>query len=593
MLGAGGLTLALALVAPAPWTPASGLGAVVLAGAAYVLERRGIVLRWRGQRILSTFSEAFVLAGLVLLPPLAVPFAAGASRLVQSIACRRPAVKILFNVAQLTFAGALAALVMLALVAGGLPLLLAATAGAASYSVATESTISLLFARLEGASAWRVYRERLALGHAYSLSMGLGLGLCALALWRVHPVALVALVPVVLALTRYARLQTLADREGALHERLASEQAALIGCRDHATIARHVLAAATDVLDAGRVRLVIGDASWTHEAHAPRGETAPSLAQPVIGREGVVLGRLDAWERPGKPAFERGEGELLRIVAGQAANAVESARALNEVAAQRDLLARTDRMSTLGTLVAGVAHEVNNPLTYVGGNIELALGDLRDLQRHFEASPVKPPVDLAETTRALETATRGATHIAHIVQSLRTVARQRQVGAREPVSLNEVVANVATLLGVALPPSLTLEVQRAPDDPRVVASSPDLHQAVLNLAKNAIEALGDRPGTVRLCVRAVGPRLHLDVEDDGPGIAPETLRRIRDPFFTTKKEGTGLGISIVEGIAEDHGGALRIESAPGRGARFTLDLPLWRPQSFSPGPGLAAPEGSL
>jgi two-component system, NtrC family, sensor kinase len=101
----------------------------------------------------------------------------------------------------------------------------------------------------------------------------------------------------------------------------------------------------------------------------------------------------------------------------------------------------------------------------------------------------------------------------------------------------------------------------------------ELTQVVLNLAKNAAEAIGERGGRVRLSTRAEEDRVHVIVEDDGPGIPPETLARLFTPFFTTKEQGTGIGLHISRGIARAHGGELSCVSEVGVGTRFLADLP--------------------
>lgn len=574
--------LALGLAAwrgPLPRPDASLALWPTLAVAFVLLERSAIRLRWRGRRITTSFTEAVALLTLLTLPPIGVLVVPLAGQIATCVLARRPLLKATFNASQNTLAAAAGVFAATLATGAGAPPILAAAVGASLYSLTSDWLVALLFARLDDESAFRVYRERLLAGNIIAGSIGVAMGVVVAALWRLHPLVILAAAPLLGLLVHYSRLQSRADGELELRRRLANDQQALIGCADEEAAARQVLLTAADVLDAGRVRLRLGAATWSHEPDAPRGDAAAPLSTPLVGRAGAQLGELEAWERPGKPRFGSAEAQLLRVVGAQAAHAVETARALAEVAAQRDLLARQDRMSTLGTLVAGVAHEVNNPLTYLGGNLDLAIGDLRELRTHFAATGEPLPVDLEETTRALETASLGAEHIAHIVRSLRTVARQRQVGARGPVSLNDVASNVATLLGVGIPPQVVLSLEPCEGDARAIASSPDLHQAVLNLAKNAVEALGERGGTVRLRVERDATHARLLVQDDGPGIPTEVLQRIRDPFFTTKRDGTGLGLPIVDGIAQDHGGSLEIDTGPGRGATFGLRLPLATPQA--------------
>jgi signal transduction histidine kinase len=283
---------------------------------------------------------------------------------------------------------------------------------------------------------------------------------------------------------------------------------------------------------------------------------------------------MSVWRRPGRRSDPAHDEALLRIIASQTGHALESAEALVEVARQRDVVARQEKLSALGSLVAGVAHEVNNPLTYLGGNIELALLDLEDLQARYADTGETPPMDLAETHRLLSTALGGAQRIGEIVKALRAVARAKGSAERERVPMNRIAQNVCELMRIGVPDRVVLRCEPDAQDPAVMGFSSELHQVVLNLAKNAVEATTEKGGAVVVSVGCTGDRVELRVADEGEGMTEEVRKRLFTPFFTTKgASGTGLGLSIVGSIVKEHGGEIAVESEVGKGTTFRVVLP--------------------
>ncbi|HKO05033.1 MAG TPA: ATP-binding protein [Candidatus Acidoferrales bacterium] len=220
---------------------------------------------------------------------------------------------------------------------------------------------------------------------------------------------------------------------------------------------------------------------------------------------------------------------------------------------------QSEKMAALGQLVSGIAHELNNPLTSIVGYAQRLLGRAAgdaELQHIFD-----------EAQRA------GA-----IVRNLLLFAREAKP-ERKRVRLNEIVKQTVALRDYVLRVenvSLTLDLE--PGLPPVLADPHQLQQLVLNLLINAEQAVENGPGRGEIEVRTSSVErrgVRLEVRDDGGGIPPEVLPRIFDPFFTTKLAGagTGLGLSIVSAIAQEHGGEVRVESEPGRGATFIVELP--------------------
>lgn len=238
------------------------------------------------------------------------------------------------------------------------------------------------------------------------------------------------------------------------------------------------------------------------------------------------------------------------------------ARDVTEERAREMQFRRAERMASVGPLLSGVCHELNNPLTSIKSFAELLLLDERP----------------AEDREAIEIVQREAERAAKIVSDLRLVARQGRGGAtdRAEVELNDVVRHVLRLREEGLT-AQRVSVQTSLEVwlPPVWAVRAQLEEVLHQLISNAEQAMqaGD-PRTLVVRTRRSGDSVAVTVEDSGCGIPEETRDRIFDPFWTTRGgEGTGLGLSIVQGIVTDHGGTIDVDSSPGRGTWFTVALP--------------------
>ena len=225
---------------------------------------------------------------------------------------------------------------------------------------------------------------------------------------------------------------------------------------------------------------------------------------------------------------------------------------------------QAERLSALGRLAAGIAHEVNNPIGIISSRIEIML-------LGAEAQPL--PGKVGDDLKVLH---RHAQRVARIAHGLLTFARESS-GEWGRVDLNQVVEDTLLLLEKELARA-DIAVRRSllPRLPPIHGQVDALQQVVMNLVTNARDALG-RGGEISLETTVVPGRdaaVRLVVSDTGPGIPPDVLPRIFDPFYTTKPEGTGLGLSISYGIVHDHKGTIEIDSSPGRGAVFTLTFPV-------------------
>jgi PAS domain S-box-containing protein len=229
-----------------------------------------------------------------------------------------------------------------------------------------------------------------------------------------------------------------------------------------------------------------------------------------------------------------------------------------------------DRMIAVGTLAVGVAHEINNPLAYVIGNLQWASDTLAASPGAAAGGP------LDEVRRALAEAFDGADRVRRVVRDLKALARA-DATARTPVQLGPIVEAAVSIAWSEIHHRARLVRDLAPT-PRALANEGKVAQVLVNLLVNAAQAIPEghpEANEVRVRTFADGDRVGFEVSDTGAGIAPEHLPRLFDPFFTTKPpgQGTGLGLSICRTTVEGLGGTIAVESAPGRGARFRVLLP--------------------
>jgi signal transduction histidine kinase len=255
---------------------------------------------------------------------------------------------------------------------------------------------------------------------------------------------------------------------------------------------------------------------------------------------------------------------------------------LDELKARQQQLLRSEKLASLGTLLAGVAHELNNPLSNVSSSCQLLKEETNGCLGDFERELLEQIDD--QTLRAR-----------NIVRSLLDFSRERAL-SMEALPLRRLVEETIRFLRGQKPTAVQIQVD-IPDALEVTGSRQRLQQALLNLLRNGLEAVAQRgvvtvrarrwrkgaPG-VALADAAIDSRgvcdaapevVDIEVHDDGPGIPAEILPRVFDPFFTTKDvgQGSGLGLAIVHDIVEEHGGCIAARSVPGSGTSFFIRLP--------------------
>jgi len=258
--------------------------------------------------------------------------------------------------------------------------------------------------------------------------------------------------------------------------------------------------------------------------------------------------------------FLKEERHLINGVAGQVALIIERIETEEDKSRLRDQLIHADRLATIGLLAAGVAHELNEPLTNILGFSQLV-----------RKCPGTPEQALKDT----EKIERASLHAREIIRKLLTFARQVP-SKKKPVDLNRVVDEGLFFFDARCQKNgIKLVRSFAPGLPEIVADSGQLGQVLVNLAANAVHEM-PAGGTLSVETCADATHVLVVVEDTGRGMNEETIEKIFTPFYTTKDvgQGTGLGLSVVHGIVAEHGGEIKVDSKIGVGTRFEIRFPI-------------------
>jgi len=283
---------------------------------------------------------------------------------------------------------------------------------------------------------------------------------------------------------------------------------------------------------------------------------------PVAGED--EIGHLTAaFNRMTAALRQRDEelGDLTRDLETQVARrtAELEEKSLQLIKAQEELL-RSEKLAAIGSLAAGVAHEINNPAAIMRGNVEILLMGI-------------PPG--AEGREEAEEILRQTERVSLITGNLLTFAREQAIHPA-PVSVVELIDEILAQVSHQAPLAGVRIDRRLPVDlPPVLGDGERLRQVFTNIVLNAVQAM-DGQGELTLEGKSEADCVEIGIRDSGCGIPPELREKIFNPFFTTKKRGTGLGLSISYGIVKAHGGDIAVESAEGQGSRFLIRLPVAR-----------------
>lgn len=293
-----------------------------------------------------------------------------------------------------------------------------------------------------------------------------------------------------------------------------------------------------------------------------------------LGLTAVLIGLMvTLWVVITLRPLRRLRDAALRVAAGDYGSRIDErgpaevkdlARELNSMARaveerERELV-RSERLAAVGKIAAMITHEVRNPLSSIGLNTELLDDELGEDQK-----------EARDLVRAIHREVDRLTAITEEYLSLARLPKPKPA----PEAVNSLVSSLAGFVRADLAAKqVTLEVELSESDPIGFIDAAQIRQCLINLVRNASEAVATKGGgTVTLRTRRSSDRILVEVSDDGPGIAPEVLPRMFDPFFSTKEGGSGLGLALTQQIVKDHGGDLSVESTLGRGTTFTVSVP--------------------
>ncbi len=293
-------------------------------------------------------------------------------------------------------------------------------------------------------------------------------------------------------------------------------------------------------------------------------ERQAEICVPLSAQE-RLLGLLLLGRKRNREVFSVEDLRVLTTLGAEAAVALENARLYEELRSSQVMLARTDRLAAVGTLAAGIAHEIRNPLVAVQTFIQLLPEQIDDPEFR---------------TTFLDLTNSELSRVSTLINDLMTFARPSPATLDE-AQINDVAGQIVRLLtGQAKKRDVTLIANLAPDIPPFVVDQGQIKQVFMNLVMNAMQATpagGAVTITTSLTHEADGQGwCVIAVQDTGSGIPLDQKEQIFDPFFTTKESGVGLGLFITHQIIEEHGGTIKVESEVGKGAQFLIHLPIKR-----------------
>lgn len=263
--------------------------------------------------------------------------------------------------------------------------------------------------------------------------------------------------------------------------------------------------------------------------------------------------------REGKVLHVQVSVSRMRDASGRILGAVVTLEDISEIKALTDQLIRSDRLAAMGELTAGVAHEVRNPLGIIRASVQLIEDARGDRERIVEAtSVIKQEIDRLD----------------RVIKALLDFGRPSAPTFRA-VRVSEVLDDVVLFTRrFARQAQVSISYEVPPDTPHVRADPDQMKQVFVNLISNAVQAMESRGGNIAISARADGGFVAIRVEDDGPGIPERDLPKIFDPFYSTKDDGTGLGLTMVHRIVDEHDGYIEVASREGEGTSFTVYFPV-------------------
>ncbi|HTY12876.1 MAG TPA: ATP-binding protein [Candidatus Omnitrophota bacterium] len=287
----------------------------------------------------------------------------------------------------------------------------------------------------------------------------------------------------------------------------------------------------------------------------------PCISESEYFNKPTLLSTINLGKKLSDEPFSREDIDFLKTLANQAAISIEYAFILEELKKNQDTVIKTEKLASLGTITAGIAHELKNPLTFIITASQILVTKWSDPE--FRESALKMLPAEAERMRIM-------------VEGILGYSRSKELSL-EPVDVNEMMKKVLSLLSYEFKKNHITLKEELNNALKINGDQNRLIQIFINLLNNANQAIGDKGGTITITTNDIGDdTVEVRISDTGPGIPKDKLNTIFEPFYTTKESGTGLGLAIVSKYVKEHKGEITVESEPGKGATFIVRLPSFK-----------------
>ncbi len=283
----------------------------------------------------------------------------------------------------------------------------------------------------------------------------------------------------------------------------------------------------------------------------------PCISESEYFNKPTLLSTINLGKKLSDESFSAQDIDFLKTLANQAAISIEYAFILEELKKNQNMVLQSEKLASLGTITAGIAHELKNPLTYIITASQILVSKWNDPEFRQSALTLLP----AEAER-----------MRIIVEGILGFSRNKELSL-EPVEIKEVIKKVLALLSYELKKNHIELKEEFNHAIKVNGDQNRLIQVFMNLINNAIQAIGEKGGIVTISTRDTDDVTEINIADSGPGIPKDKLQKIFEPFYTTKESGTGLGLAIIKKYVDEHHGEVKVASEPGRGTVFTVLLP--------------------
>jgi len=286
-------------------------------------------------------------------------------------------------------------------------------------------------------------------------------------------------------------------------------------------------------------------------------QTKSILAVPLTGKKGKLLGVLEVLNKKDGTSFDGGDEELMSIIAGQASLAVENAQLYIESM-------KNAKMAGVGETMLSLSHDIKNILNGLSGGVYLLDETMASVQGEY----VQDAWGIVKSN---------VNRISDLILDMLNYSSKKKPLFQQVVLSNFLKDAVSVYDEKLKQKKAELQYEFDPDVGEIKIDSTGMQRVILNIFRNAYEAIPDGTGRIKICTRNMPEkcRCSITIQDNGPGIPPENLKKIFDIFFTTKgHKGTGLGLAVVKKIVTEHRGTIDVSSEPGQGAAFTITLPL-------------------